>query len=218
MYPIISIVGKSDSGKTTLLEGLIAELKRRCYRVAVIKHASEDFEFDKTGKDTWRFSKAGSDVAAIGSPHKLAVIKQIEHDLDPQELSHFIAWDCDILLTEGYKQNSYPKIEVHRKEQGKDLVSIPQQLLAVVTDEPLEVDVPQFSRNEVVKIANLIENNLLTQQKEGDVDLLINNSNTPMNPSFRNLLARTLMAMVSGLNGAHKIKNLHISLRRKLDI
>ena len=212
---IISIVGKSDSGKTTLLEGLIAELKRRGHRVAVIKHSGEDFEFDKTGKDSWRFARAGSEVAAISSPHKLAVIKQVEHDLSPQELSHFIAWDCDIVLTEGFKHSNYPKIEVHRKEQGKDLVSTPQQLLAVVTDEPLEVDVPQFSRNEVEKIADLIENTVLAQQKEGDIDLLFNDADTPTNPSFRNLLTRTLIAMISGLKGTDQVKSLHISLRRK---
>ncbi|MFC1981610.1 molybdopterin-guanine dinucleotide biosynthesis protein B [Chloroflexota bacterium] len=218
MYPIISIVGKSESGKTTLLEGLIALLKRRGHRVAIIKHSGEDFEFDKTGKDSWRFSRAGSNVAAIISTHKLAIIRQIEHDPNPQELSHFIAWDCDIVLTEGFKHNNFPKIEVHRKEQGPDLVSTPEQLLAVVTDEPLAVDVPQFSRNEVEKITSLIENTLLAQQKEDDIDLLINDVNTPTSPSFRNLLTKTLIAMVSGLKGAGQVKNLNISLRRKLDI
>ena len=218
MHPIISIVGKSDSGKTTLLEGLIAELKRRGHRVAVIKHSGEDFEFDKTGKDSWRFSRAGSDVTAISSSHKLAVIKQIEHDPNPQELSHFIAWDCDIVLTEGFKRNSLPKIEVHRREQGSDLVSTPEQLLAVVTDEPLAVDVPQFSRNEVEKIANLIDNTLLAQQKEDDFDLIVNDENTTANPSFQNLLTRTLIAMVSSLQGAGRAKSINISLRRKRDI
>ena len=215
---IISIVGKSDSGKTTLLEGLIAELKRRGHRVAVIKHSGEDFEFDKAGKDSWRFSKAGSDVSAISSTHQMAVIKQMEHDPNLQELSHFIAWDCDIVLTEGFKHNSFPKIEVHRKEQGSDLVIAPEQLLAVVTDEPLAVDVPQFSRDEVEKIASLIENTLLAQQKADDFDLFINGVNTPTSPSFRDLLTRTLIAMVSGLNGTDQVKNLNISLRRKIDI
>ena len=79
MRPIISIVGKSESGKTTLLEGLIIELKQRGYKVAVIKHASKDFELDKVGKDSWRLSQVGSEVVAISSPHKLAIIKQVEY-------------------------------------------------------------------------------------------------------------------------------------------
>ncbi len=215
MPPIISIVGKSESGKTTLLEGLITNLKLRGYRVAVFKHSGEDFELDKVSKDSWRFSQAGSEVSAISSSHKLAVIKNLENDLDPQDLSHFIGGDYDLILTEGFKQSSHPKIEVHRKEQGKELLSPPQQLLAVVTDEPLDTDVPQFSRGEVQKIADLIERVLLAQHRGNDVDLFINDTYVPINQSIKNLLFRTLVAMVSGLKGTKEVKNLRISLRRK---
>ena len=213
MQPIISIVGRSDSGKTTLLEGLIAELKRRGYRVVVMKHSAEDVELDMVNKDTWRFSQAGSEVSAISSGHKLAVFKQLEHDSSPEELSQFISCDFDLLLTEGFKHSSYPKIEIHRKEQGGDLVSPPQQLLAVVTDEPLEVDVPQFAKDEVQKIVDLIERIVLTPYDE--VDLLVNGTYIPMDSSVSNLLTRTLLALVSGLKIAKGIKSLRIALRRK---
>jgi len=215
MQPIISIVGKSESGKTTLLEGLITELKQRGYRVAIIKHAAEDFELDTVNKDSWRFSRAGSEVSAISSAHKLAVIKNLEHDLGPQELAQFIFTDYDLILTEGFKQSNHPKIEVHRKEQGKELLSSPQQLLAVVTDEPLDVDVPQFARDETEKIVDLIENTLLAQRQENDVDLFINDTYFPINKSIKNLLFRTLIAIVSGLKGIKEVKSLRISLRRK---
>ncbi len=164
MKPIISIVGKSDSGKTTLLEGLIAELKQRGYRLAVIKHSREDFEFDTVNKDTWRFSQAGSELSAISSTHKLVIFKNVALDFNPRKFSQLISEDYDLILTEGFKRDNYPKIEVHRQNQGRDLVSPPQQLLAIVTDEPLEVDVPQFSKNEIQKLADLIESAVLTQQ------------------------------------------------------
>jgi len=215
MQPIISIVGKSESGKTTLLEGLIAELKRRGYRVVIMKHSGEDVELDTVNKDTWRFSQAGSEVSAISSGHKLAIFRHSEHDFNPQELSHFISWDYDIILTEGFKHDNYPKIEVHRKEQGEDLLSIPDQLLAVVTDEPLKVKVPQFSKEDVQKIADLIESTIVAQQRSDNVDLVINDTIIPTNPSFNNLLMRTLIAMVSGLKNFKEIKNLRVSLRRK---
>ena len=215
MQPIISIVGKSESGKTTLLESLIIELKQRGYKVAVIKHAASVFELDKEGKDSWRFSQAGSEVVAISSPRKLAVIKQVEHDLSPQELSRLISWDYDLVLTEGFKQASTLKIEVHRKEQGEKLLCPPKQLLAVVTDEPLDVDVPQFSRDEIQGLADLVENWLLAQRKEDDVELFINDAYIPINLFIKNLLARTLVAMVSSLKGVKEVKSLHISLRRK---
>ena len=215
MHPIISIVGKSKSGKTTLLEGLIAELKQRGYRVAVIKHSGEDIELDTVNKDSWRFSQAGSEISAISSAHELAIYKHVDRDFRPQELSHFVVWDYDLILTEGFKQCSYPKIEIHRQEQGRDLVSTPEQLLAVVTDEPLAIDVPQFSNDQVQKIADLIENTALAQQRVDNVDLVINGAYIPLGLSIQNLLTRTLIAMVSGLRNIKEIKSLHIYLRRK---
>jgi len=214
--PILSIVGKSDSGKTVLLESLIVELKQRGRKVAVIKHdAKHGFELDKEGKDSWRFSQAGSDVVLLGSPSKFAFFKQVEHDLSPQELSRFIGWDYDLILTEGYKRSSTLKIEVHRKEQGKDLLCSPQQLLAVVTDEPLEIDVPQFAGDEVQKIVDLIEDRLLAQGSGEEVDLFVNDAPVPVKEFVNDFIAKTLLGMVSVLKGVKEVKSLHISLRRR---
>ena len=215
MRPIISVVGKSDSGKTTLLEKLITELKRRGYKVAIIKHTVEDIELDKQGKDTWRFSQSGSDVVAISSGRKLALMKKLERDFSPQELSRFIAWNYDLILTEGFKQSGTIKIEVHRKEQGEGLLSPVKQLLAVVTDEPLDIDVPQFSMREVQGLADLIENKILAKRKSEEVDLLVNEEHIPLNPFIKSLIAKTLLGMVSSLKGIKEVKSLHISLRRK---
>ena len=168
MQPIISIVGRSESGKTTLLEGLIAELKRRGHKVAVIKHSAEDVTVDTVNKDTWRFTRAGSDISAISSGHNLGIFRRLNHDIGPQELAHLVA-DCDLILTEGFKRSSYPKIEVHRREQGSGLISPPEELLAVVTDEPLEIGVPQFSKDRIQEIADLVEQRLLASQREEDV-------------------------------------------------
>ena len=109
---IVSIVGKSDSGKTTLLEALIKVLKQRGRRIAVIKHAADDFELDTPNKDSWRFSQAGSEVSAISSKGKLAVVRRLKNDPDPQELAQYAGADCDLVLTEGFKQHPYPKIEI----------------------------------------------------------------------------------------------------------
>lgn len=214
MRPIISIVGKSESGKTTLLESLIAELKRRGYKVAVVKHSAEDVEVDTAHKDTWRFRQAGSELSAISSGHNLGIFKRLEADFSPHELPDLVSCECDIVLTEGFKRNSYPKIEVHRREQGGELVSPPQQLLAVVTDEPLAVAVPQFARDEIGRIADLIEK-VIRAQPDVDVSLLINGSNVPVKPAFRDLLSRTLMAMVAGLKDVTEIESLRVSWRKR---
>ena len=133
MRSIISIVGKSSSGKTTLLEKLIGELKGRGYKVAIVKHSHHKDDLDTAAKDTWRFTKAGSELSAINSLDHLAIYRRMDNYFDPQDISNFVLWDYDILLTEGFKGSNYPKIELHRSEQGKELLTDPKLLLAVVT-------------------------------------------------------------------------------------
>jgi molybdopterin-guanine dinucleotide biosynthesis protein B len=215
MRSIISIVGKSSAGKTTLLEKLIVELKQRGYKVAIVKHSHHKDDLDTAAKDTWRFTRAGSALSAINSLDHLAVYRHIDSYFDPQEISNFILWDYDIMLTEGFKGSDYPKIEVHRSEQGTELLTDPEHLLAVVTDEPLEIDVPQFSHDNVAGIADIIEKTIISQNTENDVDLIVNGTYTPISPSLKDLLSRTLIAMIPHPQGDGEVKNLHISLRRK---
>jgi len=214
MLPIISIVGKSNSGKTTLMEQLITELKQRGYRIAVIKHTAEDFAPDTAGKDSWRFSQAGSQIAAVSSANQIATTRLLEHEITLRELPLFIGWDYDIILTEGFKKASAPKIEVHRKEQGSELVSPPEQLLAVVTDEPLTVNVPQFSKDESRQIADLIETKISAQQSKDDTVLFVNGMNIPVNPFVGELLSKTLTAIASTLKGTEDIKSVQVWTRR----
>jgi molybdopterin-guanine dinucleotide biosynthesis protein B len=214
MPPIISIVGKSDSGKTTLLEALIKVLGQRGHRVAVIKHAADDFEIDTPNKDSWRFSRAGSEVSAISSKDRLAVIRRLKNDPDPQALLSYVGADCDLVLTEGFKQYPYPKIEVIGGGQGVDLVSPPEQLLAIVTDKPVNVRVPQFNKAEADKIADLIEQKYLGGTEEG-VDLFINGRYVPLDRPGKNLLLRTLVAIASGLKVTERLRTLSVFMRRQ---
>ena len=98
MIPIVSIVGKSDSGKTTLMEKLIAELNLRGYKVASVKHDTHDFEIDKEGKDSWRHKKAGATTTIISSPHKVAVVSDTDRDLRLSEIRDRFVLKEDIVL------------------------------------------------------------------------------------------------------------------------
>jgi molybdopterin-guanine dinucleotide biosynthesis protein MobB len=215
MRAIISIVGKSSSGKTTLLEGLIAELQRRGRRVAIVKHSHHADALDTPAKDTWRFTRAGSALSAINSLDHLAIYRRVDHYFDPREISTSIFWDYDIILTEGFKSSGYPKIEVHRAEQGGDLVSDRSQLLAVVTDEKLDLDVPQFSHDDIPGIADFIEKVIMTETKENDIDVVVNGARVSLDPALEDLLVRTLSAMIPHPQGNGEVKSLHVSLRRK---
>ncbi|MFO7766819.1 MAG: molybdopterin-guanine dinucleotide biosynthesis protein B [Pelovirga sp.] len=165
--PVVSIVAKSGTGKTTLLEKLIATMKKRGYRVAAIKHDAHSFSIDHEGKDSWRLTQAGADTTLITSPAKVAMVKQNQHS-EPV-LSETIATYCqdvDIVLTEGFKRSSMPKIEVHRRERSTSLLCRGEHhdpgLIAVASDEPLDLDVPMFDINDATGLCDLIEKRYLS--------------------------------------------------------
>ena len=155
MIPILSVVGRSNAGKTTLIVKMIAELVRRGYRVATIKHNRHGFEIDHEGKDSWRHKQAGARITVIASPHQVAVVEDIEKDYDIAEL-------VNLVLSEGFKKNPHPKIEVNRSEMKQDLLSTKEDnLLAIASDSPLEAGVPSFDINDTVGLVDLIEGRLL---------------------------------------------------------
>lgn len=166
MPPIVSIVGKSESGKTTLLEHLIGELKQRGYRIATIKHHVHGFDLDQPGKDSWRLAQAGSDAVVLSSSQKVALIKKTDHDLSLEEISSLIGGDFHLILTEGFRRDKFPKIEVHRKELG-ELLCPPEELLAIVTDEPLDLSILQYAFDNTKGLADLLEERFLSASTRG---------------------------------------------------
>lgn len=151
--PIYSVVAYSNTGKTTLLEKLIPELKKHGLRVAVFKHDAHEFQIDKEGKDSWRMTQAGADVCAIASGTKAAIMEN--RPTDPEKVLKMIT-DVDIILTEGYKHGPWPKIVLYRKENGKPLAANPSECVAVMTDEPIQTDTPCFDLNDAQSLAGVI--------------------------------------------------------------
>lgn len=164
--PIISIIGKSNSGKTTLLEKVIAELKRRNYRVGTVKHHSHrGFEIDKPGKDSWRHAQAGSDHVVLVAPDKLASIKLLQEEISLDEIAATMQ-DVDVILTEGFKHAGKPTIEILRAERSRELLCSPDTLLAVVTNFELETAVPHYNWNDIDGITGLIEHFIKEQSNQ----------------------------------------------------
>src|SRR4030042_2532855 len=158
MIPIVSIVGKSDIGKTTLIEKLLPELTRRGYRIATIKHDVHGFEVDREGKDSWRHKKAGAHTVMISSPQKIALIRDVEKDLTLEEIRDKFIQDVDLILSEGYKKDVKPKIEVFRKGKYKDLLCTEEDnLIAVTSDQPFDIGVPCFDLEDVKGLSDFIE-------------------------------------------------------------
>lgn len=160
MPPVISIVGKSESGKTTLIEKIIPELKKRGYKIGTIKHAYHGFDIDQKGKDSWRHKKAGADMTLVASPGKIALIK----DENSESLAHLEKYfdDMDLVIVEGYKKESRPKIEVFRSTRHRQpLCQGDDNLIAFVTDTDLDLKAPRFGLEDIEKLADLIEKKYL---------------------------------------------------------
>jgi molybdopterin-guanine dinucleotide biosynthesis protein MobB len=162
---VVAFVAKSNTGKTTLLEQVIRELKNRGYKVGAIKHDAHSFDIDHPGKDSHRLTAAGADTMLITSQEKLALIKR--HDVSPplEQLVATYFSDVDIVLTEGFKMSSLPKIEVHRKERSPTLLCRGEHhdpmLVAVASDEALNLDVPVLDLNDIKSVTDFVERTFL---------------------------------------------------------
>ena len=137
---ILSVVGHKNAGKTTLLVALAREYKRMGRRVATIKHASHPALVDREGTDTWRhFHEGSSERTLIAAPEMRVLFERAPDDTDPETLARQYLGDVDLVLVEGFKRSSLPKVEVYRKETGVpplyDTASNPSDWIAIVTDD-----------------------------------------------------------------------------------
>ena len=215
MMPVVSIVGMGKSGKTTLIEKLIPEFKSRGYRVATVKHTHEDIELDTAGKDSWRYAEAGSDAVFLSTPKKLTLIEHVENDASIRDIVRLISANCDILIVEGLHTAHVPKIEVHRKKAGRELRCKPGELRAIVTDEKLSVDLPQFKPGDVSGIADFIEERLVGKRND-ETSLFVNGEPVTLNRFAQDIVAGSIRGMVSTLKGVGEVKSIEVTFRKKV--
>jgi len=155
--PILSFVGRSGTGKTTVIERLIPQLKACGIRVATIKHHLHDFDMDREGKDSYRHKKAGAKLAMIVSPGKVALVEDVDGELGLVELISRHVHDVDLVITEGYKTEDVPRIEVYNVRNHEPPVSLGHRnLLALITDMPMDAPVPVLQRDDIGKLVEFI--------------------------------------------------------------
>lgn len=156
---LLGIVGFKNAGKTTLTERLVSELTARRYRISTVKHAHHAFDIDQEGRDSWRHRQAGASEVAIVSANRWALVHELRGTPEPtlHEIVSKLA-PCDLVLTEGYKWEKHPKIEVrnvalaHPELAGKDSTVIAIAANGVIENSP----VPVFDRENVKSIADFI--------------------------------------------------------------
>jgi molybdopterin-guanine dinucleotide biosynthesis adapter protein len=213
MTPIVSIVGKSDSGKTTLIEKLVPELIRRGYRVGTIKHDAHQFDIDHPGKDSWRHRQAGADTVVISSPAKAAIVTTVRQELTLDEMAAAYFRDVDVVITEGYKSENKPKIEI-LAEAGGELISPKNEVFLVAAAAGANgLGIPSVSRDDVAGIADAIEDRFLKTARPGGVELLVDGKPIPLNPIMKAMVTNTVMGMASSLKGVDSPKRLEVRIR-----
>lgn len=157
MPTVISVIGKKNAGKTTVIEQLIVELKTRGHRVATIKHhIHNDFSMDEPGKDTWRHAAAGADVVVISSPDRLAMIKNTKKEAYLDEIVASYIDSEDFVITEGYASADTLKVVVAESQDDLKLFQ-GSEIVAVVSNDSVEVDCPCFKFDDVHGLADTVE-------------------------------------------------------------
>jgi molybdopterin-guanine dinucleotide biosynthesis protein B len=154
--PILCFVGRSNSGKTTLIERLIPELVRAGYRVATIKHAGHGFDLDTEGKDSWRHKRAGASSVIVMSKGSLAMFADVSESIKVEEVrDRFLDHSYDLIIAEGWKSEGYPKIVIVRDQVGEVPFSS-DGLLAVVSNQPVNLQVPILHPDDIPAVAAVV--------------------------------------------------------------
>lgn len=172
--PAVAFVGRQNSGKTTLIEKLIAALASRDLRVATVKHHSHTgFEFDVEGKDSHRHRQAGSIHAVIAAPDQIASVRRAKYEVSVQQIIDVMTFEAHILndiphliLVEGYRQEKLPTVELFRANNPKDaqreLETEGGRIIAVATDiariaeQARAQNLPVFDLDDVACLADFL--------------------------------------------------------------
>jgi molybdopterin-guanine dinucleotide biosynthesis protein B len=195
---ILGIVGRSQSGKTSLIKSVIPELKKRGLRVAAIKHCPHGFTLDLEGKDSWEFAAAGSDGVGLVGPDRAAAIRRGKPGGDFS--SSAVRWfpEADIVFVEGGPGIAgLKKIEVMGKGRRADTPRA--DLLAVVSEQKPAGKMPHFLPGEVAAIADFLETQV--RQAESIIRIDVDGKDLPLNRFVQTIFENAIHGMVGSLRG-----------------
>jgi len=217
---VVSVVGSSEAGKTTLIERLLRELSGREYRVAAVKHCPHGFDLDVEGKDSWRFMEAGASGVFLTSPGRVGLIEDKEQVPGLKSIAEHYFSSYDIVFGEGFSgEKEVAKIVVLRKGIS-DYVQSPQDdVLALVSDFEIKADKPVFKPDDVSGIADFIEQLLVRESKAGSsVTLIINEKPVPLNAFVQSVIKKVIIGIIDTLRREdEKLKQIDVIIKLEND-
>ncbi|MEP2640458.1 molybdopterin-guanine dinucleotide biosynthesis protein B [Roseobacter sp.] len=155
---LYGVVGWKNAGKTGLMERLVTEIVGRGFTVSTVKHAHHVFDVDKPGKDSHRHRQAGATEVLLASGKRFALMHELRGAEEPTlDLLLAKLAPVDLVLIEGYKRDTHPKIEAHRAVTGNGLIAPEDPTIrAVASDSALTLDRPVFDLDDTHAIADFI--------------------------------------------------------------
>ena len=214
--PVVSFVARPNHGKTTVIEKLIPELKDLGFKIGVIKHHVHEFEMDQPGKDTWRHKKAGAHAVALSSPTGLGIIRDVHRDSSIEDLVCRYFSDMDLVITEGYKTGTTPKIEVFRKEiSPSPLDNRDATWKAFVTDSHLDSDLPQFNHDNIQGLTSFLVKSFITKRQTDQAQLIVDGEIIPLNNFAETFIRQSVTGMISSLKGCRTPKQITLFINNE---
>ncbi|MDI6739723.1 MAG: molybdopterin-guanine dinucleotide biosynthesis protein B [Candidatus Edwardsbacteria bacterium] len=207
MLPIISIVGPSDSGKTTLIEKLVRALSRKGRRIGVLKHTHAKIRVDQSGTDTDRFRRAGAALSAITDDTLLASFREISRTL-PKTIINSFANELDLLIVEGYKKEALPKILfvdhlIVRQRSLQEEIDFKGIAATYGTKEIGNGKLPHFRPSEISKLTSWIERTFIQPRKRsGTARVVIDGRELPLKPFAAKMIKETNRGLLKSLKCA----------------
>ena len=216
MPPVVCVVGRDGSGKTRIIEGIAREIKARGHRVATVARSAQGPALECVTRDAERYAAAGSDMIVVASPDAVTCVRRVDEEVSLDELIWTVGEEYDLVLAEGFRESGFPKIEVHRSAVGGGLICRSDELLAVASDAPFDIDainVPRFGLEDAAGLADLIETKVLPTVLSEDASVYVDGIHLPIALFVRKMVANTVIGMLRNLKGVSKPRSLRVVVR-----
>jgi len=204
--PLVAISGYPGTGKTILIEKLVAELKGRGYQVATIKHTHHTL--GDPGKDTERHLGSGATASLLVADERMVLAKPTTHPPSIKEMTRLLRNDYDLIICEGFKDSNLPKIALVRNAEELHGMSC---VIGIIADTPLSQNAPCFSRDNIIPIADLLEQEYILPQS-GRISVFVNGEPIPLLPFPKAAITRSITGLLSALKGVENIQHLEITI------
>ncbi|MDP6403415.1 MAG: molybdopterin-guanine dinucleotide biosynthesis protein B [SAR202 cluster bacterium] len=199
MFPVVTVVGTSDSGKTTVASFLVESLTERGYRVAAVKHCPHGHDLNRTGSDTDRLYESGAGSVVASSPGKQTRVDEVDGDPSLESVVAGFGTDVDMVIAEGFKRSAAPKVLVVDPENAPPDVD---NVIATVSADPKVPGVPNYHLEELQNLAAQIRKQFLDAPQETPaVSLVVDGVPIPMSRFPTGSLTSTVEGFVSSLKG-----------------